>query len=384
MRLKLNKGLIGIENIEFEWNQLFKKLSKPIYSQSVIWHKAYLNNLVNDVDKCHYFCIYKGSNLIAIFPFEEVRCKFYLLSFNTLSFSNHSHFGLNSIVVDENESIQYVFEFLYNALKKEKSILWDIIYLYRTIDNYQPAQCKIRNSRLLVQSPSVVCDTLPIQNYDKTNKRFSRNFKQNLKKYRNRILELENVEYKTIYKRENVDEYFNHFLDIEASGWKGALGMKSAIKLNESLRNFYSEIMYSFSEIEQMELNFLLINNKPIAAQFVIILEPTVFLFKIGYDEDYRRFSPGNLLIEKKLKEYQNNPNLVTLNLISNAEWHKNWKPDILVSNNLYNCKNLFVALCMRMILWLKDRAKEIDDKLKKGVVLAPPNRKNKKHNNRC
>ena len=162
---------------------------------------------------------------------------------------------------------------------------------------------------------------------------------------------------------ETLNTYFEHFLDIEASGWKGSKGEKTAIKLNKNLQSFYREIIQGFSKNGQMEMNLLSINNKPIAAQYAIILEPTVFLLKIGYDEDYRSLSPGNILIEHKLKEYEINSNLTTLNLISNAAWHTNWKPAVLSSHNIYNCKNLLIAIYIKSIFWLKDLVKELISK---------------------
>ena len=362
MELIIQQGFIGLEKIESEWNQLFNKLAYPLYSQSIIWHKAYLRNLMIDSSRCYYFCIYKNNKLIAVFPLENNKKKF----LKTLSFSDTSHFGfnLNSILIDEYENTQIVFEFLFQSLKKEKSIKWDVIYLKRVLDNSQYSLCKTSDSKLTFQTLGSSCDILPIQNYKKTHEMFSRNFKRNLQKSRKKILGMENVKFESSQDIETLEDYFNYFLDVEASGWKGLKGSKSAIKLNGNVRNFYQEAMRGFAKNGQMEINLLSINNKPIAAQFAIIIEPTVFLLKIGYDENSRRISPGNILLEHKLKEYEVNPNLTILNLISNADWHTNWKPNVLLSHNIYNCKNLFIARNIKLLFWLEGNVKKILSKL--------------------
>ena len=354
MRLKIYRGYDGLKKIENEWNELFNSLSLPIYSQSIIWHKAYLHHLAPNVNRCYYFCIYKENILIAIFPLESIRLKFYLLSFNTLSFSIHSHFGLNSILIDERENTQSTFEFLYKALKKEKSISWDLIYFSRAIDGSQDIHCKINNPRLIAQSMSQACDILSIENYEESYKKFSRNLRRNLRKGREDISKLKNISFKSSRKIETLETDYNHFLDVEASGWKGSNGEGSAIKLDDNLRNFYSEVMKGFSENKQIEINILFINNEPISAQYAIILEPNVFLLKIGFDEKKRSLSPGNLLIEYKFKEYETNPNLTTLNLITDATWHTQWKPIVLKAYKIFNCKHLYVALYIKLMLWIK------------------------------
>lgn len=365
MRLKIYRGYDGLKKIENEWNELFNSLSIPIYSQSIKWHKAYLNNLAANDNQCFYFCIYKKDDLIAIFPLENIRLKFYLLSFNALSFSRHSHFGLNSIIINEQENTQSTFEFLYQALKKEKSLSWDLIYFNRAIEGSQDIHCKISNTRLTAQSLGQACDILSIINYEESYKKFSRNLRRNLSKGRENISKLKNIGYESSRKIETLETFYNYFLDVEASGWKGSHGEGSAIKLDDNLRNFYSEVMKGFSENKQIEINILFINNEPISAQYAIILEPTVFLLKIGFEERKRSLSPGNLLIEHKFKEYETNPNLTTLNLISDAAWHAQWKPIVLSAYKIFNCKNLYVAIYIKLILWIKYQFKSIKTNFK-------------------
>lgn len=363
MKLEIHKGLNGLTKIEAEWNNLFNSLSTPTYTQSSIWHKCYLQNLATDIQKCYYFCIYKNNSLIAIFPLEEARHKFYLLTLNTLKFSENNHFGLNSIIVDEDEDTQAVFEFLYQTLKNEGSIKWHLIYLERAIQNSQASLCKIKQSSLLSQSASNVCNILPIQDYEKTLEQFSKNFKGNLRKTRKKIKSLKKVEYESS-NCTTLDAFFEHFLDIEASGWKGLAGKSSAIKLDPKLVNFYREVMHGFAKLGKMEINLMSLNDKPIAVQYSIILEPTVFLLKIGYDESCRKISPGNLLIEHKLKEYEKNPSLSNLNLISDAAWHTSWNPTILLAHDIYNCQNLPIAIYIKSILWLKENTRTLRFKL--------------------
>ena len=106
LKLEIHRGLPGLEQIEQQWNELFSNLRNPTYTQSAIWHKAYLRHLCSETEKCYYFCVLRNDKLIAVFPFEQRYHRFYFIKLNTLKFSDHSHFGLNSVVIDEAENAQ--------------------------------------------------------------------------------------------------------------------------------------------------------------------------------------------------------------------------------------------------------------------------------------
>lgn len=360
MKLVIVKGETGLNQIESEWNELFNNLTTPTYSQSIIWHKAYLKYLAPDVDKCFYFCIYKHDTLIAIFPLEQVQRKFYIASITILSFPSNNHFGINSVITDQKENTQNIFQFLYQSLKMQKNIAWDVIYLNKAIENSQASLCKIDNQKLCLQKTSTVCDILPIQTYKRTYSKFSRRLKRNLKKGKEIISNSYKIEYKSTRNEDELDAYFTKFLDIEASGWKGINGEGTAIKLHKNLSGFYLDILHGFAKTGNMEINLLSVNGKYIAAQYAIILEPTVFLIKIGYDEGNRNLSPGNLLLEHELQEYAKEEKLKILNLISDAGWHKEWKPTRLPSYKIYNCRNIFIATGLKAVLRIKDFNEEL------------------------
>ena len=354
MKLEIYQGQTGLEKIESKWVELFNTLDNPIYTQSSIWHKAYIQHLCVDRDKCYYFCILRNNKLIAIFPLELSLRKFFFLKLNSLGFSQHDHSGLNSVIVDENENTGQVFDFLFHSLKKDNSIKWNLIYLERAMHGTQVASCIISDSKLTFQSSCKGCNTLTIQAYDKTFDNLSKNFKKNINKARKKLYNADNFEFKSSTDPETLPDYYEIFLTVEASGWKGKTGQRTGIKLDNNLKAFYRQVMHEFSQKNQIEINVLTVENKPIAVQYAIILEPTVFLLKIGYDEEYSKLSPGTLLIEYKLKEYSNNSKLKKMSLISVAHWHREWKPITLHSNNLYHCKNILVAYYFRFILWLR------------------------------
>lgn len=89
------------------------------------------------------------------------------------------------------------------------------------------------------------------------------------------------------------------FYDLEASGWKGAEG--TAIKCDPCTLQFYNSVAAAAAQQGYLSLDFLELNGKPIAGNFAFNFRGRYFLAKAGYDEAYRRFGPGQLLVHEIL-----------------------------------------------------------------------------------
>src|SRR5215472_1248713 len=91
------------------------------------------------------------------------------------------------------------------------------------------------------------------------------------------------------------------FYDLESSGWKGEEG--TAIKCDPGTRRFYDSVAQSAAKAGYLSLDFLELNGKPIAGHFGFNFRGRYLLSKAGYDEDYRRYGPGQLLVNEILSE---------------------------------------------------------------------------------
>ena len=83
---------------------------------------------------------------------------------------------------------------------------------------------------------------------------------------------------------------------VEASGWKAEAG--TAIISQEETRRFYTELAEWNAEHGWLRLAFLRLDGRPIAFQFLIEYGGVVSQLKGGFDEAYRKFSPGILLLQ--------------------------------------------------------------------------------------
>ena len=84
------------------------------------------------------------------------------------------------------------------------------------------------------------------------------------------------------------------FLALEASGWKGRSA--TALAANPAHAEFFREMTTLMAERGALELAFLEGGGKIAAARCSLIGGDGSFCFKIGFDEELKRFSPGREL----------------------------------------------------------------------------------------
>jgi CelD/BcsL family acetyltransferase involved in cellulose biosynthesis len=152
-----------------------------------------------------------------------------------------------------------------------------------------------------------------------------KSLQKDLKRARKKAQKYGTLSLKVISDKEqgNLQQYLKEVLDIEASGWKGH--NQTAIIFNNNRKKFFKNYAISAFKDGVLRLLFLMLDGKAVAVQYGVESANAFWLLSIGYNEQYRDFSPGNLLLEESIKyAYQNN--LIHYNLLGKDEsWTKRW-----------------------------------------------------------
>ena len=98
-------------------------------------------------------------------------------------------------------------------------------------------------------------------------------------------------------------EVLQRFYDLEASGWKGRRG--TAIAQDPQRRQFYDEVAAAASRFGYLSLDSLELNSEVVSAHFGLRYRGRYFLPKAAYNEEFRGFGPGLLLVQAILLEHQ-------------------------------------------------------------------------------
>jgi CelD/BcsL family acetyltransferase involved in cellulose biosynthesis len=128
-------------------------------------------------------------------------------------------------------------------------------------------------------------------------------FRQNLRRRRRRLAEQGEVKYGLLDGKDGdqLDAALADFFVIEASGWKGRGG--TAIAQRPELVGFYTQIARDAARRGALALGFLELGGRRIAAHLSIVHGGRHFLIKLGYDESFHEFSPGQQLTAEAIRD---------------------------------------------------------------------------------
>jgi CelD/BcsL family acetyltransferase involved in cellulose biosynthesis len=115
-----------------------------------------------------------------------------------------------------------------------------------------------------------------------------------------RLRELGTVSVSRAGSAEEAARCCDEFLGLEAAGWKGRAG--SALASHPAKQAFFRDAVAGAQAAGRLEFLRLALDGRPIAMLVNFLAPPGGFTFKIAFDEEYARFSPGVLVQIENLK----------------------------------------------------------------------------------
>ena len=124
----------------------------------------------------------------------------------------------------------------------------------------------------------------------------------------NRLSELGTLDFVTHNGGEKAQGWVDTFLSLEASGWKGARGTAMQMRPNE--KAYFTEICLGSHRAGKLHCTEMLLDGKPIAMLTSFRAGNGLYTFKIAFDEEYARYSPGTLLMLKLIHPCLDDPKI--------------------------------------------------------------------------
>lgn len=120
-------------------------------------------------------------------------------------------------------------------------------------------------------------------------------------------------------------EAYGRMIELESEGWKG--NTVFALKRNTFSRAMYESIIEGFSPLGMIFIFELRYNEQLIACALSVVHEQTVYSIKIIYNEQFAKYSPGNVLYERLFHDYIDYLGLKKINLVSDSpHFRKTWR----------------------------------------------------------
>ena len=123
--------------------------------------------------------------------------------------------------------------------------------------------------------------------------------------------------------RDELEPLLEEVFRVEAAGWKGREG--TALAADARLRDFFTAFAQSAADAGFLRLAFLRIGDRTAAVQLAAECGDRFWLLKVGYDEEFKRSSPGTLLMLETVR-YAATQGLRSYELLGTAEaWTRVW-----------------------------------------------------------
>jgi Acetyltransferase (GNAT) domain len=122
---------------------------------------------------------------------------------------------------------------------------------------------------------------------------------------------------------EDLPPLLEELFRVEAAGWKGREG--TALAGDEPRRLFFTRFAEEAAKAGFLRLAFLRIGDRAAAVQLAALCGGRFWLLKVGYDEEFKRSSPGSLLMLETIRQSASE-GLESYEFLGTAEaWTRVW-----------------------------------------------------------
>ena len=145
----------------------------------------------------------------------------------------------------------------------------------------------------------------------------------------------------SFYRVDTADhDALERFYKLEASGWKGQNG--SAIICDQKNRQFFDEIAESAARFGYFSLYMLELRGRLMAAHFGFTLGSCYYSAVVAYDEEFKQFSPGHLIISEIVRDCAARGLHGYDPTGQNQEWKMKWTNEVRPMNHYHIFRGAF------------------------------------------
>ncbi|HEY4128966.1 MAG TPA: GNAT family N-acetyltransferase [Gammaproteobacteria bacterium] len=191
---------------------------------------------------------------------------------------------------------------------------------------------------------------------------------RNLRRGRKQLEELGPLTVEIVTGGALLGERLEEAMQVEASGWKGKKG--SAIRSRPHTRWFYQEAAQWAAEEGVLRLYLLRLSGKVLTMCFTLQQHGVCYMLKGGYDEAFKRFSPGNILTEALIEDCANR-GITRVEMNGEADPYKlNWA----TGTRQYMRFEAFAPTTAGRVAWAKFRyGRPITNRVRQALNLKQP-----------
>ena len=325
------RGKEGLQRLEADWRRLLHTMPDRAAHHTYESHVAYFDHLSDAGGRYTCLALTDSERVRAICPLE--------LRFATILGRRTRvwdlPWDLENLLRDvicpaddaRAELLPRVVQFLRHAPGRPALLLLGrILQTSAAWDCLRALRGRAYCTDLAGASASFDCDR-PL---DELASKLSRKFRSNLRNAHRKLAAMGDVRFVAASEPSSLASEFERFLDLEASGWKGATGSQSAIRVRPQVERFFRALATMTGVDSRCEIHALYAAGECIASLFCVRAGAECAAYKVAYDERHAAASPGQLLLEWTVQRCCRDREIKRLNMVSDAEWLGVWRPDVV------------------------------------------------------
>lgn len=314
--------------------------------------------------------ITNDKNIVAIAPLRQsnysIKSSFNYSVIEPLDYGSATDYTGLILAEQEIECLRIFISYLFS--QKD----WDYIYLNDIPEQSLIVDLLVKNNSLFPNfeiEEGAKCPYIPIpDSIENFLKGYSRNFRKNLKRSLRKLQrDYGKVELKDYRDLGSLEDMMNLFFNLHQKRWVSKKG-PGAFK-TQRVRDLFLDRAKLFAEKGWFGLFFLIVDEKPVAAKYVLEHNKKMYGCLSGFDPAYSSYSLGSLLllkviencVEREFKEYD----FMKGDELYKFKWAKNYRKN----SNIKFINNRFRSQLITRSLEVKRRM-QIDTLSRKLIGL--------------
>jgi len=284
-----------IQPIAGQWLELCRRQEKPTPFNNPFFIEAHLNAFAPG-QQLVLATAYRGDQLQAVVPLIEERTSFCGLPVRKLRGAANANSAKFDIAVAPGKDGEQAIDEIWRMLRERKT--WDVIempFVPSGGSAEQLLKAADKEGYATGQYPASRSPFISIENSGECTAKshFLRNLRRRMRKAAEKVGPLR----LTVSRGDFTD--LQQFYELESSGWKGEKG--TAIASSEATRRFFDHV--ATDPAIHSEIYTLYFGETPVAGKLSLVCDHRMYNLKCGYDEKFREYGPGHILMELALKE---------------------------------------------------------------------------------
>jgi hypothetical protein len=336
----LYRGCVGFRLLRDDWEAFACRFGTH-FLHFPAWYGA---ELEHSGDEGVYFLALRdrSAELVAVLPLQHRQLSFKGISVPILQIYYQSEMGVNDVLSRQ-------------PLRQHWAAICDFLRREMPFFLFMRWQCAIENGWAVTAAPS------PDEIRHSHDSKFlgfpngsqaflecySSKFKTGLLEKMRKLAGLGELRLEISSSVRELPTAFEHFLDVEDSGWKGQEG--TSIRKQPWMEKYYRHLLEHYGRLGLCRINFLFLGETAIAAQFSIEVAECLYLLKIGFREEHSECSPGALLLYKLVLHHCENGPVKAISFVTGVPWIDRWHPSTAKVFVFYtDCGTLLSKLAVR------------------------------------